>query len=55
LLNKGFISENFNISGNIPVERILLPIQVKGDKINGALSFRILVNISSYPYEFLCF
>jgi len=25
-LNKGFTSENFNISRNIPVDRILLPM-----------------------------
>ena len=54
-LNKGFISENFNLSRNIPVDRILLPIKVKGHKMYGALAFRILVYILSYPCEFFGF
>ena len=31
-LYKGFTSENFNLSGNIPVDRILLNMYVKGDE-----------------------
>jgi len=31
-LYKGFTSENFNLSGNIPVDKILLNMYVKGDE-----------------------
>jgi hypothetical protein len=31
-LYKGFTSENFNVSGNIPVDKILLIMYVKGDE-----------------------
>jgi len=51
-LNTGLIIENFNLSEKTPKERDLLRRYVKGDMIKGALSFRILVGISSYPQEF---
>ena len=51
----GLISEYFNLSGNIPVESILLHICVKVDTINGLLIFRTFVVISSYPHELLLF
>ena len=51
----GLISEYFNLSGNLPVESILLHIYVKGDTINGLLIFKIFVVISSYPHELLLF
>jgi len=51
----GLISEYFNLSGNVPVESILLHIYVKGDKINGLLIFKIVVAISSYPHDLLLF
>ena len=51
----GLISENFNLSGNIPVESILLHIYVRGDTITGLLIFKIFVVISSYPHDFLLF
>jgi hypothetical protein len=37
------------------VERDLLQIYVKGELIAGALVFKILTEISSYPLEFLGF
>jgi len=43
----------FSLSGNTPEERNLFQIQVKGEMIKGALSFKILMGISSYQYEFL--
>ena len=49
----GLISEYFNLSGNLPVESILLRIYVKGDTINGLLIFNIFVVISSHPHELL--
>jgi hypothetical protein len=48
-VNKDFTSENLNLSGNIPVRRVLLNIYVRGDIMYGALIFRILEEISSYP------
>ena len=42
-----FTSENFNLSGNIPVDRILLNMFVKGDEPQVVLAFRILDDISS--------
>jgi hypothetical protein len=54
-LNKGFTSENFNLSGNIPVDKILLNIKVSGDKMQGALIFNIFVEILSYLCQFLLF
>jgi len=47
--------EYFIRSGNIPCVSILLNIKVRGDKIYGALFFKIIVDISSYPYESLDF
>jgi len=37
--NKGLTSENFNLSGNTPVDIILLKIYVSRDKTWGALIF----------------
>jgi hypothetical protein len=54
-LYNGLISENFNLSGNVPVIRILLNVWVKVDDTYGALAFNILADISSYPYVFLGF
>jgi len=31
-LYRGFTSEYFNLSGNVPVDRILLDINIRGDK-----------------------
>jgi hypothetical protein len=39
----------------MPVERDLLQIKVKGERIQGVLNFRIFVGISSYTHEFLDF
>jgi hypothetical protein len=52
LLNKGLTSEYFNLSGKIPDDSILLALYVKGETMYGALSFSILVEIPSYPWEF---
>jgi hypothetical protein len=46
-LYKGFIMENFNLSGKIPLTRTLLLIYFKGELMNGELIFNILVEISS--------
>jgi len=51
----GLISENFSLSGNVPVVSILSQIYVRGDTINGLLIFEILTVISSYPHDFLLF
>ena len=51
----GLIPENFNLSGNVPVESILLHIYVRGDTIKRLLIFTIFVVISSYPHDFLLF
>ena len=51
----GLISENFNLSGNVPVESILLHVCVRGNTINGLLIFKIFVVILSYPHNFLLF
>ena len=51
----GLISEYFNLSGNVPVDSILLHIYFKCDAINGLLIFKIFIVISSYPYELLLF
>jgi hypothetical protein len=48
-LYKGFTSENFILSGKTPVVKILLHMNVKGDKTYGALIFKIFEDISSYP------
>jgi hypothetical protein len=47
----GLIIAYFNLSGNIPV----LQIYVSGDKMYGALSFSIRVEILSLPLVFLDF
>ena len=44
-----------SLSGNIPELRAALQIWVKGEIINGALTFMIRLDISSYPQEFLAF
>jgi hypothetical protein len=49
VLYMGLISENFNLSGNVPVVSILLHIYVRGDIINELLTFKIFTVISSYP------
>jgi len=54
-LNRGCISEYFNWSGNIPDDNTLLNIYVSRDSIKGALAFRILSDILSYPCEVLLF
>jgi len=54
-LNFGLIIENFYLSGKTPEERDLLQIYVKEEMIKGALIFRILIGISSWPQEFLVF
>jgi hypothetical protein len=41
------IIAHFSLSGNTPEERDLLQIQVKGEMIKGALSFKILMGISA--------
>ena len=51
----GLIMAYFKLSGNIPEFRIALQINVRGDMMNGALSFSIRVEISSYPPVFLDF
>jgi hypothetical protein len=51
----GLISEYFNLSGNVPVESILLHMYVKGDTINGLQVFKIFVVISSHPHDLLPF
>ena len=38
---------NFSVTGNMPVDKIILNMCVKGDKTNGALAFKILVDILS--------
>ena len=50
-LNSGCTSEYFRWSGNIPDDNTLLNMYVSGDSINGALAFRILSDMSSYPCE----
>jgi hypothetical protein len=45
----GLTSENFNLSGNIPVCRILLNMYVRGDKTYGALNFRIWISVLIEP------
>ena len=47
--------EYFNRSGNTPVTSTLLNIYVSGDIMKGALAFKILSDISSYPREILFF
>ena len=54
-LYKGFISENLNQDGTIPVESELLQIYVRGDVTKGVLTFRIFIGIPSHAWEFLDF
>jgi len=54
-LNSGCTSEYFNQSGNTPVDSTLLNMYVSGDIIKGALPFKILSDIPSYPCEVLFF
>jgi hypothetical protein len=53
-LNKGFISEYFKWSGNIPVDNDLLHMWVRGEIMKGELisNTSSLVDISLYPWEF---
>jgi hypothetical protein len=51
-LNKGFISEYFRRSGNIPNESDLLHMWVNGLRMKGELSFNNLLDISSQPCEY---
>jgi hypothetical protein len=54
-LKQGLTMEYFNLSGKTPVLSIALQIYVSGEIINGILSFRILLEISSYPNVSLVF
>jgi hypothetical protein len=55
LLNAGFTIENFNLVGKILEERYLLHIYDKAELIRGQTDFKILTEISSYPWEFFVF
>ena len=52
-LNKGLTNAYFKRSGKIPEDKNLLHIWVKGELIKGELIFINLVDIPSYPEEFL--
>jgi len=54
-LNTGFTIENFNLFGKIPEVWYLLHVYVKGELIQGAIYFKILIDISSCPWEFFVF
>jgi hypothetical protein len=54
-LNTGFKTEYFDLFGKIPEAWYLLYVYVKGELIQGALYFKILTDISSYPSEFFVF
>lgn len=43
----------FSLSGNTPIFKAVLKINVIGDNINGALYFKIRLEMSSYPEELL--
>jgi len=46
--NKGLISEYFSLSRNAPVERTLLHMWVKRDKIYSVLTLKTFVDICWY-------
>jgi hypothetical protein len=52
-LNKGLTTAYFKRSGKIPEDNDLLHIWVKGELMKGELIFSNLVDIPSYPKEFL--
>ena len=52
-LNKGLTTAYFKQSGKIPEDMDLLYIWVKSELIKGELVFNNLVDIPSYPEEFL--
>jgi len=52
-LNKGLTTAYFKRSGNVPEDIDLLHIWVEGEVIKGELIFSNLVDIPSYPEEFL--
>jgi hypothetical protein len=54
-LKIGLTIAYFNLSGKTPVLRIALQMYVNGEIISGELNFMILLEISSYPLEFLVF
>jgi len=43
------------VLGKIPDENDMLHMYDRGDVMNGVLTFRILIGIPSYPWEFLDF
>ena len=45
-LNTAFTIENFVLVGKMPEERDLLRVYIKGELIQGELSFKILTEIS---------
>jgi len=51
-LYKGLISENFNQQRKISNENDLLYMYVRGDAMKGVLTFRIFIEIPSYPHVF---
>jgi len=48
-LNTGFAIEKFNLVGKISEERYLLHLYIKGELTEGALNFKILTQIETYP------
>ena len=52
-LNKGLTTAYFKRSGKVPEDIDLLHIWVKGEVIKGELIFSNLVDIPTYPEEFL--
>jgi hypothetical protein len=53
--NTGFTTDNFNLIGKIPEERDLLNMCAHGELIKGALDLKILVGISSQPWDHFVF
>jgi len=51
-LKIGLTTAYFNLSGKTPVLRTALQMYVNGEIINGAVSFIIRLEISSYPHVF---
>ena len=52
-LNRGLTTAYFKRSGKVPEDIYLLHVWVKGEIIKGKLIFSSLVDIPSYPREFL--
>ena len=52
-LKIGLTSAYFNLSGKTPVLRTALQMYVNGEIINGAVSFIMQLETSSYPHVFL--